>query len=539
MPLLLWLALLGGAVGVEEGRVRTQWIGPQRCALSTKLHCEVDTTCYGPAMHGKKVSVPCHPNAGKATKSDDDDVDDDSNDDAPIISKLSVTTCACAKLRGDKRDGTMHSEVSIVLAIMKRCSRACVGHKGMSEAAMEGATHLLDCKCQDGNMPFVVRQKKLAKGIGAAACPKGKFMDSLLQCVGEVTDQSYKAYAALRRRRIPTPRATPSPTPLPSVHCPKGKYITPKSKHATVGLADVMLHPERFVCKECPINSYMPGHDRTRCYKCPHGKFSRSAGAVHCRRCPPRTVPNLNEHLSSGAALLANCAPKTPPPQRRRRRLRGNLRRPVGGKCSVGYFRLAAHCVNCRRDVCAACPRGRYGQGSRTECTACPVGEFNPKLAQSRCYKCARGYTTRAAGAWRCVSSAAPSTGNPQGSKLRAGLICAAGKRTAGANPLPGLAPTCRSCQAGKYQPLPGKHNCSSCSPGHYQARVGSRACFACRLGTYTGTSGALLCAACPLGKHTQHFGSAACKWNKDHFGMFKRFPAAGVVPHKQKQRAF
>ena len=204
------------------------------------------------------------------------------------------------------------------------------------------------------------------------------------------------------------------------------------------------------------------------------------------------------------------------------------MQRPrAGGKCDPGRFLMSksAGCTNCEHEMCALCPRGRFSSARSAEqrathwgkeCEACPVGKFQKVIGATSCHGCAYGYTTKRSGGWRCVRD-----GSGMAELAKLGLLCPAGRFTFGAPTLPGSAPTCHACVAGRFQSKLGKNTCALCSPGKFQTEKGKTRCQLCAAGHYSSSTGAPSCAVCPVGKYTHHVGARGCAAS----ALFRGFP--------------
>jgi hypothetical protein len=69
---------------------------------------------------------------------------------------------------------------------------------------------------------------------------------------------------------------------------------------------------------------------------------------------------------------------------------------------------------------------------------------------------------------------------------------------------------SCRSCDAGQYQPAAGQSSCLACDPGTY-SRIGASGCTTCQPGTYATVSGCLTCAS---GKYSNAKKTSCIAWS-------------------------
>ena len=137
--------------------------------------------------------------------------------------------------------------------------------------------------------------------------------------------------------------------------------------------------------------------------------------------------------------------------------------------CDVGFYQRQDNvCVKCGQgesspvgsissSACSPCSAGKYlyePSDTRSICTDCEFGKYQPITAQT----------------------------------------------------------ACADCEAGKAQSSRGASSCVDCSPGHYSNRTGLEDCFACDEGYYVGTNEAIECEACSAGTFTSSTGQTTCQ---------------------------
>ena len=159
---------------------------------------------------------------------------------------------------------------------------------------------------------------------------------------------------------------------------------------------------------------------------------------------------------------------------------------------------------------------GRRRRAGLKTCKQCIGGRYTGKASTtpSDCFQCPSGKYASGLGNMAC-------TGGP---------VCAAGKW--GTMGTIVQADKCKSCVAGKYQPVSGQGSCLSCPSGEYSTttdsiscegnkclpgKYGDRfsiaqgSCKTCPSGKFTDVGGDFECHACPKSKYQHNVGEASC----------------------------
>ncbi|XP_046553547.1 LOW QUALITY PROTEIN: uncharacterized protein LOC124262974 [Haliotis rubra] len=255
-------------------------------------------------------------------------------------------------------------------------------------------------------------------------------------------------------------------------------------------------------------------HQTATCTPCPTGYYKAAVGTENCTKCDAGMTTQAEGSTASTACSLKVCPAGE-------YRIAANTCQ----KCAVGEYQNDTGQTQCSKcgtgfttkltgsttetDCLRVCGVGNY-RSSRTECSVCVVGTYQPNTGAEACVNCTTGFTT---------------SNNGSAAATDCYRLCPAGEyrpdsdRTA-----------CNKCTLGTYQPSSGKTSCISCSPPGYTTlqmgsmqstdcmptcaagkylNVTSRSCMPCPLGTFLPSAGTTQqCRQCPTGKTTTLTGS-------------------------------
>ncbi|XP_071107671.1 uncharacterized protein [Haliotis cracherodii] len=304
------------------------------------------------------------------------------------------------------------------------------------------------------------------------------------------------------------------------------------------------------------------------CTVCPQGRYKDTRGNTACKPCPKNYTTAGTNATDSADCNILNCEPGffahntetcTPCPK-------GYYKASVGTenctKCDADKTTQAEASTNQSACSLEVCPAGQYRSADNT-CQMCAVGEYQPASGQTNCTKCDTGFTTKAtgsnmttdclivcsAGKYRSsrtvcsvcdVGTYQPNTGAESCINCSTGFITSNNASTAESDcyrlcPAGQYRPAsdrraCNECMLGTYQPSSGKTRCITCTPAGYitlqtastkaddcmpscgagkYLNVTSRSCIPCPLGTFLPTAGTTTqCRLCPTGRTTTMTGA-------------------------------
>ena len=272
-------------------------------------------------------------------------------------------------------------------------------------------------------------------------------------------------------------------------------------------------------CNTCPGGTTSDAGVRETCYPCP---TDTAVVDGVCTTCGDGEVPD-----EAGTACAA-----CPTGQREGAGdMRGACLCPTGQTadgddcvCRDGEVVYGAACLACPVDtagtggVCARCPAGRVPSADRTECLACPAGQWERSV--SECADCPTGRVPNAAGT---ACAACPTGQTPNAD--RSACLCPTGQTKAGDSCLcgdgevaygaaclacpvdtAGTAGVCARCPPGRV-PSADSIECVACPAGQWERSVGE--CGTCPAGQVPNAAGTA-CAVCPTGQ-TANADESAC----------------------------
>lgn len=135
-------------------------------------------------------------------------------------------------------------------------------------------------------------------------------------------------------------------------------------------------------CKDCAAGKYLDKNlqkDSGACIDCPEGKYSSATGLTSdasCTKCPK------GKHSSQrGASSEASCISCI---KGKYSTLDGATSSDQCKWCSEGKF---SNILGASSNTCQYCPAGYYSYGA-SECTKCPIGQFQDLNGKSSCKVC-------------------------------------------------------------------------------------------------------------------------------------------------------
>ena len=288
-------------------------------------------------------------------------------------------------------------------------------------------------------------------------------------------------------------------------------------------------------CNACPRGTYSSTDGSATCTQCSIGWIAAAIGSTACTACAAGTST-----AAAGAIACTAC--------------------PAGQSSTTGN-----PCANCLAGTytsstssssCQTCSAGSYSADRATVCIVCEAGFYNP-LVTSACIQCPATKCCTAASLTAPNVDSCPITkycpeqcsnpiicpagyqcnaGSSAPTACSAGTYCIEGRGAAGTDcpmgsfcPVQSPTPTpcpvgtfsttknlasateCRSCNAGRYNSVPGAQDCTDCPQGWYQSDTGATGCKVCTWGTYNSDTGKSRCNTCEAGKYAYYTAMSAC----------------------------
>ena len=263
------------------------------------------------------------------------------------------------------------------------------------------------------------------------------------------------------------------------------------------------------VCKTCPVGQHVSSTSGTgetsehaACDPCSHGTFQDQPGRHDCKaayECAQGTRVDV-EHTSTTNRECAVC-------------LEGRFSNTSNvlncTACPVGQYQ-----PDQKKVACVACAAGKFGNGTDTttsaHCVACPAGQYQDSdTGHATCIaspECNDDYFETAeltpTSNRQCAAKSDCDTGTfcPISSDRCSGqegcVACPVGRFSDDR----GAVEQCRACQTGRFQDEPGQASCPYCPAGTANGARGSTtagACAPCQFGRFA-SLGAPLCSTCP-----------------------------------------
>ena len=168
----------------------------------------------------------------------------------------------------------------------------------------------------------------------------------------------------------------------------------------------------------------------------------------------------------------------------------GKYKRGIFGRCYPCAAGLYQNSNSHKNTKCKACPKGQFSESAASACKHCPIGKYQPDTSKSSCRS--------------CLSSTSIVLNSIGASKWDQACYCVLGSQFDSSNSVctwcePGnysSAGQCKSCPAGRFNPVCGKEECGECLPGTYSIS-GSHECTNCESGKYANEANATKCEAC------------------------------------------
>ena len=281
----------------------------------------------------------------------------------------------------------------------------------------------------------------------------------------------------------------------------------------------------------CPVGSYISGDQA--CTSCPENSSTSSTGSISvaqcnvcdasfyldgssCVGCPVNSHNTETSGLTSVEQCNSACSA-------------ADIKYTMAGSetclldtCPAGSFLLNADynlCIPCGEGKfstttsnptsCTSCDEGKYlideatevtFHDEETDCIGCTAGRYSTTPAAvtaSTCQICGIGtYSQTAAPSCTSCERGKYNENNEQTSCIN----CGAGMFLDSTGSFSQY--DCASCAVGTYASSPGTPTCSDCSPGHYASGAGTVECNDCPPGKATPSTGQTVCTDCAIGRY-------------------------------------
>lgn len=307
--------------------------------------------------------------------------------------------------------------------------------------------------------------------------------------------------------------------------------FTDISTYQCSSCADGHVSPQgATACTDCG-NGEEPNFDKSACQQCSAGKFAVAAHAS-CQSCPPGKYA-----ASTGLSVCTDCEAGKANSQT------GSTSASACSACSAGKYAnaptAATACESCSANewsnpaatTCDSCVQGYeirsgcekcnagYFQPSDggTQCTACPVHEYQDSQGAASCIKCntlGSNFGTPGAGSNECACNAGYFFTDNGGLLSCTECPYATYKYTidrAQCSACPDSTTTsgtgsqyiqdCDLCALGygDFSIVPGSDpSCTQCNPGFYKDTFSTGSCSECQVDKYANVAGLAMCKDCP-----------------------------------------